>query len=79
MDTIKQVVSDVTGSAKSATETGQSGTFPGPDEFKVHSQRDEGKEVGIQAEMGNAPQTTDQESHYGFDTYKPAGKLVGKK
>ncbi len=82
-------VSDVSGPLPCATLTGPvqnapdaaapSGTFPGPSEFPAHSQREEGKAVGLQSEMAKAPITTDQESHYGFEAYKPAGKLMGKK
>jgi hypothetical protein len=80
MDAIKQVVSDVTGSAQADSNKGEAGAFPKPDDFSAaHSQRDEGKKVGIQAEMADAPHTTDQESHYGFSTYKAAGKMIDRK
>jgi len=80
MDAIKQVVSDVTGSAQADSNKGEAGSFPKPDDFSnAHSQRDEGKKVGIQAEMADAPYTTDQESHYGFSTYKAAAKMVDRK
>lgn len=56
MESIKQVVSDVTGSA----QAGQAGAHPGPSDFKGadHSQRDEGREVGIQADMAKDVKTS---------------------
>jgi len=79
MDAIKQVVSDVTNSAQQ--QTGQAGAHPGPDEFKGadHSQRDEGRKVGIQADMAKDVKTTDVEAEDGFDSYKPAGKMIDRK
>ena len=78
MDTIKQVVSDVTNSSSTA---GTAGAHPGPEEFKGadHSQRDEGREVGIQADMAKDVKTTDVEAEDGFDTYKAAGKMIDRK
>jgi hypothetical protein len=79
MDAIKQAVSDVTNSAQQ--QTGQAGAHPGPDEFKGadHSQRDEGRKVGIQADMAKDVKTTDVEAEDGFDSYKPAGKMIDRK
>lgn len=56
-----------------------SGTLPEPNAFPVHSQRDEGKAVGIQDEMGKDPITLKQEGQDGYELYKAAGKLVGKR
>lgn len=83
MDAIKNAFSDAAETVNQKT-TGQSsggptGAHPGPDAFTAHSQREEGKTVGIQDEMSQAPITLQQEGHYGFETYKAAGKLEGKK
>lgn len=53
--------------------------MPGPNAYPVHSQRDEGKAVGIQAEMGKDPVTLKQEGKDGYELYKAAQKLEGKK
>jgi hypothetical protein len=56
-----------------------SGEMPGPNAYPVHSQRDEGKAIGIQAEMGKDPVTLKQEGKDGYELYKAAGKLTNKK
>lgn len=55
------------------------GEMPGPNAYHVHSQRDEGKAIGIQAEMGKDPVTLKQEGKGGYELYKAAGKLLNKK
>jgi hypothetical protein len=55
------------------------GDMPKPSAYPVHSQRDEGKAVGIQAEMGKEPITLKQEGSDGYELYKAANKLAGKK
>lgn len=52
-----------------------SGDMPKPNAYPVHSQRDEGKAIGIQAEMGKEPITVKQEGKDGYELYKPAGKV----
>jgi len=83
MEAIKQGVNDVaqkvTGNSESAPSQEAQGTYPQPSAFPAHSQRDEGKTIGVQAEMGKAPTTVKQEGDYGFESYKAAGKLLGKK
>lgn len=55
-----------------------SGKYPQPDQFKAETQVD--RVVGIEADIeGPKPIVTEQEGEYGFETYKPAGKLIGKK
>lgn len=49
--------------------------MPQPNAYPVHSQREEGKAVGIEAEMGKEPITLKQEGKDGYELYKPAGKV----
>jgi len=86
MDAIKAVAEKVTGNANtgvtdSAAPTGEnakSGEFPKPADFKVESQVD--RVVGIQDDMEVKPEgAAVQEGEDSYDSYKPAGKLRGKK
>jgi len=64
------------GSTSSNTKTGQ---YQQPDDFTNETQK--GSAVGLQHEMHDStkPVSTQQEGDYGFETYKAAGKLAGKK
>ncbi|KAJ9122492.1 hypothetical protein QFC22_001920 [Naganishia vaughanmartiniae] len=82
MESIKQTAQQVVDSISAETNPNapsNSGDMPKPSAYPVHSQRDEGKTVGIQAEMGKEPITLKQEGSDGYELYKAANKLVGKK
>jgi hypothetical protein len=82
MDAIKQTLSDAASTVQSAAGNDtNSGAHPSPAAFSnaAHSQRDEGRAVGIQADMAETPKTTDQEGEDEFSSYKPAGKMVDRK
>jgi len=87
MDQIKEAASNVANkigggageAVDSQTSAGNPGAFQKPKDFSNETQK--GSVVGLQHEMvdANKPTTTQQEGDYGFESYKPAGKLMGKK
>jgi NAD(P)-dependent dehydrogenase (short-subunit alcohol dehydrogenase family) len=81
MDAAKNAIHNVLPSSKKADpsgETAKPGEMPQTGDFPVETQK--GQAVGIQAEMDRKPESaTVQEGHDNFDSYKAAGKMVGKK
>ncbi|KAL7417344.1 hypothetical protein BDY24DRAFT_377566, partial [Mrakia frigida] len=80
-DTIQNVKDQFDAPADpSKTNTSTSlGDFPKPDDYDK-TQTQKGRVVGIEADIpGQKPLVTEQEGNNGFEAYKAAGKLVGKK
>jgi len=73
METIKNAVKNA---AESVTKTTAPG-FPKPEEFPTQTQK--GAVVGIEAKMEPKPEFVNLESDNGFELYKAANKLLGKK
>lgn len=87
-DQIKQTANDAVQTVKgggdpttaqSKDDTSSSGSFPKPDDFSAKSQRDQGRSIGIEADMPTKPIVSKQEGEDEFVNYKAAGKLLGKK
>eukprot|EP01119_Soliformovum_irregulare_P010332 TRINITY_DN2539_c0_g1_i2.p1 TRINITY_DN2539_c0_g1~~TRINITY_DN2539_c0_g1_i2.p1 ORF type:complete len:321 (-),score=118.19 TRINITY_DN2539_c0_g1_i2:20-982(-) len=76
METIKAAAEKVGEKVQEAMQ-GNAPGHPKPSEFNEPSQK--GKVVGIEAEMKLKPNFTEHEADNGFEAYKAAGKLAGKK
>lgn len=87
IDQIKQTANDAvqtvkggdSTTAQAKEDTSSAGSYPKPDDFSAKSQRDQGRDVGIEADMPTKPLVTKQEGEDEFVNYKAAGKLQGKK
>jgi len=73
METIKEAVKSVTDAVQAATAPG----FPKPHEFPSQTQK--GAVVGLESKMEPKPVYLNQEVEGGFEAYKAAGKLLGKR
>jgi len=76
MDTLKAVAEKVGEKVTEAVSSNAPG-HPKPSEFNEPSQK--GKVVGLESEMKLKPNFTENEAENGFELYKAAGKLTGKK
>jgi len=77
MDAVKAVAEKV-GEAISQKVEGPAPGHPKPSEVPPQTSQ-KGRVVGVENDMETKPNFTQNEADYGFETYKAAGKLTGKK